>query len=1146
MSLTNQQMSNNNSLNYDDLWNIVEELLTRNDGRELIKHQIESYDLFLEKYVKEVVLENNPLEVTKKITDNEKIVYTIKFDNVTYGSPLFYDKDGKANIMYPKFARERNLTYSIPLCVNLNLTVQHFKDDRVVDVKNTVNKNEIIGYIPLMKGSKFCLTTNKTYKQNCDECEFDKGGYFIINGADKVVISQERMSDNNPFVFKLKGKKHSHICEVRSNTDMTKMAHVFKIKFLSKDGIRGARTLKAGFSNLKDDIPLFVLFKYLGAESDEEIIDYILGKNKYDDDYKQYIELLRPSIEEANKVLEDVDDIEGYIKKYLNNKNVSVDYLIKTKVLSHIEDGNKAKMFYIGHITKKLLNVLLHKEDVTDRDNFKNKRVETPGVLMAQLFKKLYKNMTKALKMSILKETNKNLDISINKFIKKAIIENGLKYSLATGNWNAKVGVENKKIGVAQMLNRLTFSATQSHMRRLNAPVGKTGKLVAPRKLHNSQYGVICPAESPEGHAVGLVKNFSLSTNVTTYCNPEPVKQILKDLGVSSLSDLEPQNIDKTDTKIFINGNLFGITNKPIDVVNEVRKGRRKGRINYAISISFKINRNEIIILTDEGRLIRPLFIIKNNKLNMKKSDINKIKSNKIKWQKLISNESIEYLDINELEGAMIAMRQNNLENKHITFTHCEIHTSLIFGICASLIPFPEHNQSPRNVYQCAMGKQAIGINSTNVMNRMDTLNHVLHYPQKPIVYTRASDIIGMNKMPAGDNLIIAIATHTGYNQEDSVIVNRGAIERGLFHTTFYRTYKSEEKKDMSALAEEKFCIPDKDKCIGIRQGSYINLRKNGLIKEESKVKGNDVIIGKMTPIIGKSFSSKKNLKYKDTSVQLRHNEDGIVDKVQLTYNNEGYRLAKIRVRSTRIPEIADKMCSRHGQKGTIGMILDEEDMPVTEDGVIPDVIINPHCIPSRMTVAQLIECILGKVGSIKGKFFDGTPFEQFDADHISNLLTKEGFNGSGRETLFNGETGEQIKSQIFIGPTYYQRLKHMVHDKMHARARGPINALTRQPTEGRSREGGLRMGEMETDCILSHGMAYYMKDKYVDCSDKFSTYVCDECGLIANVNVEKNIAHCKNCDNKSNFSNISLPYASKLLFYEVGAMGMQAKFHTK
>lgn len=1058
------EMNNKNKLSYELIWKIINNFITRNDGKELIKHQIESYDLFLHKYIPDIIKENNPFIVTKKINDDEKIIYHIVFDNISYGKPLFNDTDGKINIMYPKFAKERNLTYSMPLCIDLNLNIKHYKDDKIIDVNNTINKNEIIGYVPLMTGSKHCLTSDITYNKNIDKCVFDKGGYFIINGSDKVIISQERMGDNIPFVFKVKDKKHSHICEVRSNTAMTKIANVFKIKFISKYGIRGDRTLKVIFSNLKDDIPLFILFKMLGVKNDEEIIKYILGSQKNDKDYIDYIELLKPSIIEANKVLEN-EGAGEYIKKAINNKNMTLDFLIKQKVLGHIgtddsEVTNKKKMFYIGHLTKKLLNVLLNKEKVSDRDNFINKRIETPGILMAQLFRKLYKNMIKSLKMSVLKETNKSLDISINKFIKKAIIENGLKFSLATGNWNAKIGVEDKKVGIAQVLNRLTFSATLSHLRRLNAPMGKQGKMVTPRKLHNSQYGFCCAAESPEGQSVGLVKNLALSTNVTTYSNPEPVKQFLIDSDVLLVSDLSPQDVSKIDTKIFINGIFFGITQNPLEIIDKLKSLRRAGKINYTTSISFKIKNNNIIILTDEGRLMRPFFIINKNKLNLTARIITKIRKDKISWIELINSGVIEFIDINEIETSMVAIKQEDLSKKFVNYTHCEIHASLILGVCASLIPFPEHNQSPRNVYQCAMGKQAIGINSTDVLNRMDTLNHLLHYPQKPIIYTRASDILGLNKMPAGDNLIVAIATHTGYNIEDSVIVNRGAIERGLFHTTFYRTYKTEEKKDMSALAEERFCVPDKDKCIGIRQGSYNNLDKNGIIKPETKVVGNDIIIGKMTPIINKSFSSKKNLKYKDTSVQLRHNEDGIVDRVELTHNNDGYRLAKVKIRSTRIPEIADKMCSRHGQKGTIGMILNEEDMPFTEDGICPDIIINPHAIPSRMTIAQLIECILGKVGSMEGRFFDGTPFENLDHNKLSECLSNNGFEKSGYETMYNAENGEQMKSQIFIGPTYYQRLKHMVKDKMHARARGPTSLITRQPTEGRSREGGLRLGK--------------------------------------------------------------------------------------
>ena len=1007
-----------NKIDYDNIWKIIKTYLNKNNGKELINHQIESYDLFLEKYIPDIIKENNSYEIIKNINSNEHMKYIINFNNISYSTPIFYCKDNKINIMYPHKARNKNLTYSVPLCVNINVKIEYYKDNTIINIKSQDYNNEILGNIPLMVGSKYCLNSNKNYNKN-KECKYDKGGYFIINGSDKVIVSQERMSNNLPLFFKLKDNKYSHIVEVRCNTDMTKMANVVKVKFLSKDGIRGSRTLKVSFNNLKDDIPLFALFKKLGAEKDLDIIKYILGNNINDDEYKEYIQLLRPSFIEVNKSLDDIS-VDDFIKKYLNNKSINLDYLINTKILTHL-DNNKSKLFYLGYITKKLLDVILGKEPISDRDNFINKRIETPGILMAQLFKQVYKNTLKALKISIQKEISK--DINVNKHIKKTIIENGLKFSLSTGNWNSKVGSDSKKIGVAQVLNRLTYSSTLSHLRRLNAPVGKTGKLLDPRKLHNSQYGFVCVAESPEGHSVGLVKNLALSTNITIYSNPEIIQNLIAD-DVELINDITHEYIDKSHTKIFINGKYFGITNEPFKVIDNLKSLRRKGRLSYNNSISFKIKKNEIIILTDEGRLIRPLFVVNDNKLNITDKDIENINNGKMTWQYLLSNGIVEYLDINEIETSMVALRQSNLNDKNVSYTHCEIHPSLIFGICASLVPFPEHNQAPRVVYQCAQGKQAIGINSTNIFNRMDTLCHLLHYPQKPIVYTKSSDIIGMNDLPAGDNLIVAIATHTGYNQEDSVIVNRGAIERGLFHITFYRSYKTEEKNDMSALAKEKFCIPDKDKCIGLRQGTYKNLNKNGLIKEGSVVKGGDVIIGKMTPDIKKQYSSKKDFKYKDTSIQLRHNEEGIVDKVKLSYNSDGYRLAKVKVRSIRIPEIADKVCSRHGQKGTIGLILDEEDMPFTEDGIIPDIIINPHAIPSRMTIGQLIECVTGKIGAMKGEFIDGTPFQEFDIDKINKQMTDLGFDPSGNEVLYNGETGEMIKTKIFIGPTYYQRLK--------------------------------------------------------------------------------------------------------------------------
>jgi len=383
-------------------------------------------------------------------------------------------------------------------------------------------------------------------------------------------------------------------------------------------------------------------------------------------------------------------------------------------------------------------------------------------------------------------------------------------------------------------------------------------------------------------------------------------------------------------------------------------------------------------------------------------------------------------------------------------------------------------------------------------------------------------------------------------NQEDSVILNKGAIERGFMHSTFYRTYKDEEKKNMSAMAEEKFCIPDKDLCIGTKYGSYEHLDDHGMVKVGTRVKGNDIIIGKMTPIINKQYSSKKNPKYKDTSVSLRLNESGIIDKVLKTKNGNGYNLAKVRMRDVRIPEVADKFASRSAQKGTVGLILPEKDMPYSEDGIIPDLILNPHAIPSRMTISQMIECVLGKLGSTKGKFYDATPFENFSIEKLQTAMKKIGFNPTGTEVLYNGMNGKELKVEIFIGPTYYQRLKHMVADKIHGRAYGPTTAITRQPIEGRSRQGGLRLGEMEAQCLMAHGVSGFLKERIFECSDEFYVFICDDCGTIAIANEEENIFECRICDNRLKFSKINMPYATKLLWYELHGMSINPRIFTK
>jgi DNA-directed RNA polymerase II subunit RPB2 len=490
------------------------------------------------------------------------------------------------------------------------------------------------------------------------------------------------------------------------------------------------------------------------------------------------------------------------------------------------------------------------------------------------------------------------------------------------------------------------------------------------------------------------------------------------------------------------------------------------------------------------------------------------------------------------------SLTEKNIKIIEIDYTHCEIHPAMILGVCGSFIPFPDHNQSPRNTYQAAMGKQAIGIYSLNFLQRMDTMAHILYYPQKPLVVTRTMDFLNYKDFPNGINAIVAIASYGGYNQEDSLIMSQDSVDRGLFRSIFYRCYKDDEKNKFGGQ-KEKFEIPKYKECVGCKTASYEKLDLDGLISEGIKVSGDDIIIGKTVPFDFQKIKSSLNpiempYKYKkDSSTSVRSFESGIIDRVMIGTTELGTKLVKIRIRSVRIPQIGDKFASRHGQKGIVGMLYKNVDLPFTIDGIIPDLIMNPHAIPSRMTIGHLLECILSKVSALGGFEGDGSPFTNITAEKISNQLSHYNFEKHGWEIMANGETGELLNSMIFIGPTYYQRLKHMVDDKIHSRARGPVQILTRQPVEGRSRDGGLRFGEMERDCMVSHGAAIFLKDRLMDQSDAYSIFVCDLCGLIAIANQKKGIFECRSCSNKNYISLIKIPYACKLLFQELMALSI-------
>ena len=910
-------------------------------------------------------------------------------------------------------------------------------------------------------------------------------------------------------------------------------------------GSKKPSTMVAEIPYVRDKIPIVIVFRALGSVADRDILEHIC----YTFDDAAMMNLLRASVEEAKEIQETKAALEHIGKRGHQGENIFTREkriafakdILKKEMLPHIGTGDVAnkKAFFFGYMIHRLLTAALERRALDDRDHYGNKRLDLAGPLLATLFRQLFKKVTKDVKQHLQRNIDEHKENESSFIIKPQYITDGLKYCLATGNWGANRN-NTSKSGVSQVLNRLTFASTLSHLRRLNTPIGREGKIAKPRQLHNSHWGMICPAETPEGQACGLVKNLALMAYISVGIGSRSILALLEDFNTETLEEISPSLVLQ-GTKIFVNGTWVGVNRLTDNLIKSLRLFRRRGDVPHEIAIIRNIRDQELHIFTDAGRVCRPLFVVNNGNLLLEKKLVIEIvnaeeQSANFGWETLLSSGAVEYIDTKEEETTMIAMDHNELaqDGANLSYTHCEISPAMILGVCCSIIPFSDHNQSPRNTYQSAMGKQAMGIYITNYQLRMDTLAHVLYYPQKPLVTTKAMEFLQFRNLPAGQNCVVAIACYSGYNQEDSIMMNQSAIDRGLFRSIFYRSYRDELSQ--SHTSKEAFEVPDRNTTGGMRHGRYDKLERDGFIAPGTRVYGDDVIIGKVTNIPAsddQDLSSGKNQRYthKDSSTQLRSSESGIVDQVMLTTNGKGADFVKVRVRSIRIPQIGDKFSSRHGQKGTVGITYRQEDMPFTIEGISPDLIINPHAIPSRMTIGQLVECLLGKKASAAGDEGDATPFAEVTVDEISNLLHNDQYQKRGNEVLYNGHTGRKLESHIFIGPTYYQRLKHMVDDKIHSRSRGPVQNLTRQPLEGRARDGGLRFGEMERDCIIAHGASQFLKERLFNQSDGYRVHVCDECGLIAAANLQKRAFECKRCSNMTQISQVHIPYACKLLF---------------
>lgn len=1518
-------------------WNVISKHFK---SVKLVQHHIDSFNYFIDRIIPDIVYENKIIE--KEATnsnDKIKILCRVEFMNLILDKIQTIESDGKISYISAMDCRLRGITYHAPLYVDVKKTIKKINLETGVEKENVSEEKLLLCWVPIMLQSSYCsLKNNNHSKIEKGECLYDEGGYFIVNGTERVIVQQERMNNNTFYVFH---PKEEYVTgEIRSCDENSKRAPSnLKMIYVKK-------IFRISIPFMKKTIPLFCLFRLLGANTDDEIISSI-GMEEEFNSFIQY------SLEESFYIKNRDDALEWMSRNYTipNTQKEILVNVINRDFLPHIgtdESSLDKKRQFLGYMTRKMILIITGKREFDDRDHYGNKRVDLSGQLLGIIFKngwnRVYNETSVFIEKRINSANNYNKDFTMSNVIDSNSITKELSTALATGNWGTK---NFNKTGVSQVLSRLNNLAFVSHLRRLTTPITKNGTTAKPRQLHNTQWGMCCPAETPEGSSAGLVKNTAMTCHFSQYYSPRII--------ISLLEEYKRLNMDEDgngDYIVFINGKLLYNIKCSDRLYKFLKEKKLDGTIPFDTAIVLPLHSNEFKIYTDSGRVCRPLFVVKDGKILAESFDVKNSK-----WSDLVENGIIEYLDVNEEEHSLIANYSSDLNKKYKSYTHCELHPSLILGTSASVIPFPDHNQSPRNCYQCigrdekvlmedgtlkcigdikigdrvvtfnpitlettntkvvycqesttekkmyrlttingreikatydhkfmtnkgwmevedidesvkvaihlhqkevsnfvdnylildreffmdkmkniigeklskfhckkleymgilplystsslvptlarilgiimtdgslnvyekgpqiqltlgnkesiklfrndivslgftknkinyhegnvnssihtgyniiynnslpsliislgciygkksiqeqppipnwilkgsllvkreflsafqggdgckircnnmngknkynfvcaatyksktkehvdslkmfmvsmkeifsefgvevdapmickgkydkvmvgykildkqdnlikyfdtigyrydthkivesgnvteylkykkhffksyfetqnkiielhnqgkfngdigrilniptnkvsdriksykngreitcpklpeqcryeywcenvecketsiyipvrkveiekeviadittesenhsfiangfcvhnsAMGKQAVGIYASNYQKRMDTMAHVLMYPQKPLITSKVTEHINFSELPSGVNCIVAVCCYNGYNQEDAIIINQSAIDRGLFRSTFYRTYIDRESK--SSTHDEVF---------GKVYGRYTSkLENDGLIAPGTKVEERDILINRI--------SASENAKTDSFSnISVRNGENGIVDNVMVSSGKDGMKMAKVTIRQTRIPQIGDKFASLHAQKGTCGMTYRQEDLPFTSEGIVPDIIINPLFLPSRMTLGQVLECVLGKAKATTGTKYDSTPFEKITVEDISKELESSGYEKYGKETLYDGMTGKELQARIFIGPTYYQRLKHMVEDKAHARSRGPMQMLVRQPLEGRSRDGGLRFGEMEKDDLakgtlitLSTGLSIPIEDMH-------------------------------------------------------------------
>jgi DNA-directed RNA polymerase beta subunit len=1289
-------------------WKVIKRLFD-DDPQMMVRHQIDSYNDFFGKGIFKIFNERNPIVLQKEQNpDTQEFNLRCELylggkngDKVYFGKPVIYDDD-REHYMFPNEARLRNMTYGTTIHYDVDVVfkiAEPAESGVGTEIKVTTATLEriLLGRFPIMVQSNLCILHGLESKArfSMGECKNDHGGYFIIDGKEKTIISQEKFADNMLYIRENnEDNLYTHAADVRTvSEDASKPERTLSVRIVAPTTLLTNKQIVVNIPNVRSPVPLFIVMRALGVLSDRDIIEFCLLDL---DENSELLDNFIPSVHDANKIFTQEGALK-FIATLTKSKTIpQVHDILMNYFLPQVGETNYIqKAYYLGNMVYKLLRVSLKIDQPTDRDSFKFKRIELSGTLIYDLFKEYYSLQQQHIRLSMDREYFKDpkkyeknfiglVQMNYQEFFRERIVEDGFKKAFK-GNWGATE--HTKRIGVIQDLNRLSYNSFLSHLRKINLPMDSSAKIVKPRMLHGSQWGMIDPVDSPDGANIGFHKHLAFGTRVTNHCSAYPMMRWLREVVKMHLLEECTRMFLYYTTKVFVNGTWVGAITRPEETMRLIRLHRRTALIPIYISCRWDIKNNEIHIYTDSGRLCRPIFYIdeETGRPSYDKEEIiEMIRSGKASWENMTTgftaksdpafNSShcnyytidelygrandtsalsakqkvteeiarantiedfkrlratmaiIEYIDTSETESTLISMshKLENVDEKSTAvtgtggddeseggdspgsgsegeegagaaaessrkkrkqgrskkdrsstnkirngkqYTHVEIHPSLLMGVMGNQICFPENNPVARNVFGCGQAKQAASLYHSNYQVRIDKMGVVINNGEVPIVKSRYLDLINHEEHPCGFNAVVAIMSFNGYNVEDSILFNEASIKRGMFRITYYNMYESREESSSvrGNQRDTRFADIQKEGAIGIKPGyDYSYLDSNGLIRENTEMDDKKVVIG-----VGSVSIQNDGGQMRDASIMPKKGQLGFVDKAFMTEGETGFRLAKVRIREERFPSIGDKFCSRCGQKGTCGLIIPEQDMPFTKDGIRPDIIINPHAIPTRMTIGQLIESLMGKACVMHGSFGNCTAYTNNGTKHESfgSVLTNYGFHSSGTEVLYNGMTGEQVKSDIYIGPTYYMRLKQMVKDKINYRSKGPRTQLTRQTVQGRANDGGLRVGEMERDGILGHGAAHFLNESLMVRGDEYNMAVCNKSGMIAIYNPNQNlfmspmvdgpIQYSGNIDESGggsviqmskfgrSFSIVRIPYCLKLLMQELIVMNVQMRIIT-